>query len=192
MPKLTIASRIIVALLGAVAAGGCSAESPVVPTSSSVMAGEQSAKASQAAPGLYDLSFNVFENGTYQEVSSLPVKSQELILKAYVTNSSGSPAQKGSVTFEYCSYKGPANDINRPDEAPLEACAQGTASWARLASMSVTAGRCPLLGNGYACVNFGVVQIPRDVGFRIRYEPQGSGIAAGMTTPQNFTWVAGS
>jgi len=58
--------------------------------------------------------------------------------------------------------------------------------------MSVTAGRCPLLGNGYACVNFGVVQIPRDVGFRIRYEPQGSGIAAGMTVPENFTWVAGS
>ena len=192
MKKPTIASRLIVALLGAVSAGACSVESPVVPTPSSVMAGEQNAKGSQAAPGVYDLSFNVFQNGTYQEVSSLPVKSRELILKAYVTDSSGHPAQKGTVTFEYCSYRGPANDINRPDEAPLEACAQGTAAWARLASISVTAGRCPLLGNGHACMNFGVVQIPRDVGFRIRYEPQGSGIAAGMTVPENFTWVAGS
>jgi hypothetical protein len=192
MKKPTIASRLIIALLGTVAAGACSGGSPAAPTPSSVMAGEQNAKGSLAAPGVYDLSFNVFENGTYQEVSSLPVKSQELILKAYVTDSSGSPAQKGTVTFEYCSYKGPANDINRPDEAPLEACAQGNASWGRLASISVTAGRCPLLGNGYACVNFGVVQIPRDVGFRIRYEPQGSGIAAGTTPPENFTWVAAS
>jgi hypothetical protein len=193
MTKLTIAPRLVVALLGAVSAGACATESPVGPSPSSVMAGEQHAKGSQAAPGVYDLSFNVFQNGTYQEVSSLPVRSQELILKAYVADSTGGPARKGSVTFEYCSYSGgPANDIDRPDEAPLEACAEGTATWARLASMSVTAGRCPLLGNGYACVNFGVVQIPRDVGFRIRYEPQGSGIAAGMTLPENFTWVAGS
>ena len=107
MTKLTIASKLIVALLGAVSAGACSVESPVVPSPPSVIAGEQNAKGSQAAPGVYDLSFNVFQNGTYQEVSSLPVKSQELILKAYVTDSSGRPAQKGTVTFEYCSYKGP-------------------------------------------------------------------------------------
>jgi len=105
MTKLTIASRLIVALLGAVSAAACSGDSPAAPSPSSVIAGEQNAKASQAAPGVYDLSFNVFQNGTYQEVSSLPVKSQELILKAYVTDSSGYPAQKGTVTFEYCSYR---------------------------------------------------------------------------------------
>ena len=187
MRKLTV---IVTALLGAVSAAACSVESPVVPSPSSDIAGEQSARGTQAAPGVYTLTFNILQNGTYEEVSSLPVKSQELILTAYVTDAAGRPAQKGTVTFEYCSYGGPANKINRPDEAPLEACAQGTAAWARLASISVTAGRCPRLGTGYACVNFGVVQIPRDVGFRIGYQPQGSGIAAGMTAPENFTWVA--
>jgi hypothetical protein len=192
MSKPIVASRLILALLAAVSAAACSAESPAVPSPSPAIASDQSARA-PSVPGVYDLTFNVLLNGTYQEVSSLPVNSQELILKAYVTDSSGLPASKGSVTFDYCSYsKGPANDINRPDEAPLAACAEGTATWARLASISVTGGRCPWLGNGYACVNFGTVQIPREVGFRIRYEPQGSGIPAGMTVPENFTWVAGS
>jgi hypothetical protein len=186
-------SRLIVTLLAATSFAACSSQSPVTPSPSSAAAGDLSARGSQATPGVYDLSFNVWSNGTYQEVSSLPVSSQELILKAYVTDSSGLPAQKGSVTFEYCSYKGgPPNDIARADEAPKEACEQGTASWARLTSISVTAGRCPTLGTGYACMNFGIVRIPRDVGFRIRYEPQGSGIAGGMTQPENFTWVAGS
>ena len=192
MSTLNVTLRLIVVLLTAISAAVCSGQSPVEPSSPS-LAGDQSARGSQAVPGIYDLSFTVFRNRIYEEVSTLPVRSQELILKAYVTDSSGRPAQKGTVTFEYCSYNGgPANDIERADEAPLEACAAGTASWARLASISVTAGRCPLLGNGYACVNFGIVQIPRDVGFRISYQPQGSGIAAGMTLPENFTWVAGS
>jgi hypothetical protein len=142
---------------------------------------------------VYDLSFTILVSGGYQEVTSLPVRSSELILKAYVADSQGNPASKGSVTFEYCSFKGgPRNDIERADEAPKEACEQGSARWARLSSMSVTAGRCPYLGTGYACLNFGVVQIPRQIGFRIRYEPQGSGIPAGMSVPENFTWTAGS
>jgi hypothetical protein len=97
------------------------------------------------------------------------------------------------VTFEYCSYKGgPPNDINRADEAPMEACTLGTASWARLTSMSVTSGRCPGLAAGYACTNFGVVRVPRDVGFRFRYASQGSGIANGTSQAKDFTWTAGS
>ena len=196
MSKLIVAPRLIVTLLAATSFVGCSSQSPFTPSPASPAVGDLSARGSQASPGVYDLSFNVFVSGSsgiYQEVSSLAVSSQELILKAYVTDSSGLPAQKGSVTFEYCSYKGgPPNDITRADEAPKEACEQGTASWARLTSISVTAGRCPTLGTGYACMNFGIVRIPRDVGFRIRYEPQGSGIAGGMTQPENFTWVAGS
>lgn len=191
MSKLIVAPRLIVALLAAASFAACSDKSPVAPTASSGLAEDLSAKPSAAVSGVYDLSFNVYRNGTYEEVSSLPVGSQELMLKGYVTDSSGRAAQKGTVTFEYCSYKGgPPNDITRADEAPREACEQGEATWARLASISVTAGHCPTLGTGYACMNFGVVQIPRDVGFRIRYQPQGSGIAAGMTEPENFTWVA--
>jgi len=188
--RFVAAPKLLVALLSAASLAACSGNSPVTPSLPSAMAGDQNAKGSAAAPGVYELTFNVFRNRTYAEVSSLPVSSQEMILKAYVTDASGRPAQKGTVTFEYCSYKGgPPNDIARADEAPMEACVDGSASWARLASISVTAGRCPTLGTGYACVNFGVVRIPRDVGFRIRYESQGSGIAAGVTVPKNFTWL---
>ena len=56
-------------------------------------------------------------------------------------------------------------------------------------SMTVDSGRCPTLGLGYACSNFGIVRIPRDVGFRFRYSPQGSPIAAGMSAMKNFTWT---
>jgi hypothetical protein len=33
---------------------------------------------------------------------------------------------------------------------------------------------------------------PREIGFRVRHEPQGSGTPAGMTVPENFVWMAGS
>ena len=46
--------------------------------------------------------------------------------------------------------------------------------------------------DGIRVLNFGIVQIPRDVGFRMRYDPQRSGIAAATTVPENFTWTAGS
>ncbi len=193
MSKPFVAARLLGALFTALTVVACSGQSPVTPSPTSAVAGDLGAKPSAAVPGVYDLSFNVYRNRTYDEVSSLAVGSQELLLKGYVTDSLGRPAQKGSVTFEDRSYKGgPPNDIERADEAPKEACEQGSATWARLTSISVSAGRCPQLGIGYACMNFGIVRIPRQIGFRIRYQPQGSGIAAGMTTPENFTWVAGS
>ncbi len=190
MPQLIVTPRLIVTLLAAASFAACASESPVAPSPLSGEGGDLSAKPSAALPGVYDLSFTVWSGGVLQPVSSLPVKSQELILKAYVTDNSGSPATKGRVTFEYCSYKGgPPNDITRPDEAPKEACEDGQATWARLDSVSVASGFCPSLGAGYACLNFGIVSIPRVVGFRIRYEPQGSDIPAGTTAPENFTWV---
>ncbi len=193
MSNAFVAARLLGALLCALTVVACSGQSPITPIPSSAVAGDLSAKPSTGIPGVYDLAFTVYRNGTYEEVSSLVVSSQELLLKGYVTDSSGRPAQKGTVTFEYCSYKGgPPNDIERADEAPKEACAQGSATWARLTSISVSAGRCPRLGTGYACLNFGIVRIPREIGFRMRYEPQGSGIPAGTTVPENFVWVAGS
>jgi len=59
-------------------------------------------------------------------------------------------------------------------------------------SLSVYPGHCPPLGAGYACMNFGIVRIPRDVGFRFRYSSQGSGVASGISEARNFTWTAGS
>ena len=180
-------------VLGVFAFAGCANPTPLAPAAAAGGAGELSAKPSAATPGVYTLTFMARVDGTLQEVTSLPVQTAELILKASVTSSTGSAAQAGTVTFEYCSYKGgPPNDISRADEAPKEACEQGTASWARLRSLSVSSGTCPALGPGYACLNFGVVRLPRDVGFRFRYASQGSGIASGTSQSKNFTWTAGS
>jgi len=191
--NLVAIRKLAVVLLAAASAAACSGESPVVPSPQPSEGGDLSARPSQAVPGLYDLSFNTFNGIVYQEVSSLPVGGTEMTLKAHVTDSLGSPAQQGSVAFEYCSYKGgPPNDISRADEAPKEACLTGAARWARLGSVSVNGGSCPTLGTGYACWNFGIVQIPRDIGFRMRYDPQRSGIAAATTVPENFTWTAAS
>lgn len=189
MKKLNLAPI----FLGVLAFAGCSNPTPLSPAAAPGGAVESSAKPSAATQGVYTLTFMARVDGTLQEVTSLPVRTAELILKAYVTSSTGSAAQAGTVTFEYCSYKGgPPNDISRADEAPKEACEQGTASWARLTSLSVSPGMCPTLGPGYACMNFGVVRLPRDVGFRFRYASQGSGIASGTSQAKNFTWTAGS
>jgi hypothetical protein len=143
-------------------------------------------------PGSYELNFEVYSNGVYTPVTSLPVSSQELILRAYVVEEgSGTPAQSGTAIFEYCSYKGrPPRDIERADEAPKEACDAGIASWRRLQSIDVNAGSCPQLGVGNACMNFGVVMIPRDVGFRFRFNGKKSGINSGTSDASNFTWTA--
>ncbi len=178
----------VLALIGALAAACSSSPSPVAPGESTPAGGPQSARRPAASPGIYDLSFRAFKSGGFQEVVSLPVK-QELILMAHVTDSAGQPAPRGTAAFEYCSYNGPSNDITRPDEAPKEACEQGLASWARLTTIAVDAGRCPGFGVGYACMNFGIVRIPRQVGFRFQYSPQGSAIAAGTSAAKNFTWT---
>ena len=105
---------------------GCANPSPVAPAAAAGGAEAVSARPPAAAPGVYTLTFMAWVDGTLQEVTSLPVQTAELILKASVTSSTGSAAQAGTVTFEYCSYKGgPPNDITRADEAPKEACEQG-------------------------------------------------------------------
>jgi len=114
----------------------------------------------------------------------MAVRNGELVLGGHVEDVAGNDAQSGSITFEYCSYKGgPPNDITRADEAPLEACANGSASWARLTSLSVNT-------SGNAFMNFGVVMIPRTVGFRIKFSGRKSGIESGTGLPRNFTWTA--
>jgi hypothetical protein len=87
------------------------------------------------------------------------------------------------VIFQYCSYKGlPPNDIARADEAPTAACEDGSATWANLPR------GVPVNASGDAYLDFGVVMIPRTVGFRFRYLGQGSGIANGVSAPEDFTW----
>ena len=139
--------------------------------------------------GSYELFFYASRFGVLEEVSSMPVLSGELILRAFVEDSSGVPAQNGTVTFEYCSYKSlPPGDIDRADEAPKEACDAGIASWRRLRSLDI--GNCPRFGAGSACLNFGGVQIPRVVGFRFRFRGRTRDIDPGVSEAANFTWTA--
>ena len=187
MPHRKLAC-LIVAVLAAGAFVACSDQSPVAPGATPDGVGDLSLL-SQPVPGTYELSF--FKNGPsgLEPVSSLPVCTvvadcEELILGAHV-EASGVPAQGGAVIFQYCSFKGlPPNDPERADEAPRAACANGSASWANLpASVRVNA-------SGDAYLDFGVVKIPRTVGFRFRYFGQGSGIANDTSAPEDFTWVS--
>jgi hypothetical protein len=174
--------------IAAVMAAGCAEESVTAPTTSPVgavrAAGSDPLQA-RALAGSYQLSF---VDSNLQPIATLPVCTQlsceELILQAHVDDGAGSPAQSGSVTFQYCSYKGlPPNDITRADEAPSSACADGSAMWQNLGSASVNAS-----GNAY--LDFGGVRIPRTIGFRFKYSSQHSGIASGTSAPQDFTWTA--
>lgn len=172
-------ANMIFALFTTVATLACSELSTVGP-SGAPDAGRQANVQAQTVPGCYGLSFL---NSSLQPVSTLVVL-QELVLKAHVDDCSGNAAQRGSVTFQYCSLKGgPPNDITRPDEAPSAACATGEGSWARLAMVQVNA-------SGDALMNFGFVSIPRTIGFRFKYQAQGSGIASGVSDPADFTWTA--
>lgn len=169
---------------------GCADRSPAAPDSSAVVIDSVSARPG-ATPGRYELSFYDDHIGGWVPVTSMPVLTDELILAAHVTDASGNAATSGTVTFEYCSYKGlPPNDITRADEAPLEACADGSANWARLTAIRLDPQGCPQLGPGYACMDFGVVRIPRKIGFRFGYNGVRGTIASGTSVPQNFEWTA--
>lgn len=174
--RTTIAS----VMFAVVALTACS-ESPVDPVRSANTDASQLAARQTAAPGVYELSFL---NNSLQPVTTLTVGGPELILKAHVADALGNPAQRGTVEFQYCSLKGgPPNDINRADETSSADCLTNSASWARLAAFSVDV-------NGNVLINFGYVTIPRTIGFRFKYSSQGSGIASGLSVPQDFTWVA--
>jgi hypothetical protein len=147
--------------------------------------------ASGGVPGVYALSFWVWDRvaRSWQEVSTLPVLTAELILRADVTDQAGKPATAGTITFEYCSYPGRPNLLADADEAPKEACEQGQAKWARLDARNISDDHCRAIGAGSACYPFGGVRIPRTIGFRFRYAQKGS-IASGTSPARNFVWVA--
>ena len=91
----------------------------------------------------------------------------------------------GTAIFQYCSRPGPKNDITRADEAPKAECEAGTARWTTLVAVGLNQ-----FGDAYG--GFGVVRIPRTIGFRYQFRSDRSGVAAGTSPAKDFTWVAGS
>ena len=172
-------SRILLAM-AIVALSACAGESPVSPSSD--LAAALSRQNTLGTAGVYQIGF--YTTGLVP-VTTLVAGSAELILGAHVTDAAGAPAQGGSVTFQYCSRNGRPNDISNADEAPTSDCLSGAASWARLTSVPVDAS-----GNAY--MDFGLVMIPRTVGFRFTYSAKGGSVASGTSAPADFTWVAAS
>ncbi|MBA3406122.1 MAG: hypothetical protein H0U13_15805 [Gemmatimonadaceae bacterium] len=171
-------ARLFLVVVFAAGSAGCSDRSPLAPTVQPDI--PQTMGRLVSVSGVYELTF--LHRG--QPVTSLPV-GQEVVLKAHVEDAAGSPAQRGSVTFQYCSRKGPSNDISRADEAPKSECESGAASWARLQTITVNT-------SGDAFAGFCCPSIPRTVGFRFKYSSQRSGIADGVSAPKDFTWVPAS
>jgi hypothetical protein len=136
-------------------------------------------------PGIYELSF--LANG--QPTESILFVGEELVLKAHVTDSFGTSADQGSVTFQFCSRAG-GKSLSNMDPAPSFDCdVAGTGTWKTLVTMKVNPGTCGPDSVGYACVDFGLIRSPRTVGFRFRYVSQGSGIASGMSASKDAEWV---
>ena len=182
-------TRGVLWLVVAMNSAACSRLSPAAPvagsTAEAVFAESAAPPGASAAatvlPGTYTLTFH---DTSGAEVSSLPIL-RELVLRAHVTDSAGQPAQRGSVTFQYCSLKGlPTNDITRADEAPMSECASGAARWRNLLSTPVNA-------SGEAAMGFGFVRIPRIIGFRFKYDGGRTiGIASGIGGPRDIEFTA--
>ena len=177
-------------VVGGLLITACSDRSVVAPVSMEPARnpGGYVAAGATAVSGVYGLTFLTTGGQPVTSLTacdpSIPDSCEELILHAHVEDVTGSPAQSGSVTFQYCSYKGfPPNNIDRADEAPSAACADGSAQWARLLSLAVD-------NAGNASMNFGIVRTPRTVGFRFTFSGKRSGIASGASAPRDFTWVA--
>ena len=183
--KCMLARRALITIAGGAASAimACAGDSPVSPEGFASTPTALSRQSSQGEAGIYQLSF--FTNGLVPVTTLVAGSGGELILGALVTDAAGAPASGGSVTFQYCSLKGfPPNDISRADEAPSSACANGAGSWARLITVPVDA-------SGHAYMDFGVVMLPRTIGFRFAYTRKGGAVSSGVSASADFTWVAG-
>jgi len=183
--KRMLARRALITIAGGAAAAimACAGDSPVSPETLASPATALSRQSSQGDAGIYQLSF--YTSGLVPVTTLVAGGGAELILGALVIDAAGAPAQGGSVTFQYCSLKGfPPNDITRADEAPSSACASRDGSWARLTTVPVDAV-------GHAYMDFGIVMLPRTIGFRFAYARKGGAVSSGVSAPVDFTWVAG-
>jgi hypothetical protein len=156
--------------LGMVAIIACSEQSPAGPQHTPDNDAQGLTLLSQPVDGSYEL--DLFLSGS------------ELILRAFVTElTSGEPAQGGRVAFQICLDRGGPTLQMVP--LPSSECgAGGSGNWVNLGGLELET--CPGLGAGYACLSFGTAPSSATVGFRFRYIGQGSGIANGVSDPEDF------
>jgi hypothetical protein len=178
-------ARLVVVVLATAALVACSDHSPAAPSTPGAVS--SSVPNAQAAPGTYTL-YLIDNSG--QIISSLPAGSPGcvLVLWGQVRDSSGAPAQKGTVHFETCA-RGSGADVSA--SRPSADCDSGVATWRHYANQNVDGGTCspvtPDSGNG--CIVYGCRSYPITVGFRFKFIGQGA-IANGVSASQDMTWVA--
>ena len=177
-------ARLVVAVLATAALVACSDQSPAAPSTPGAVS--SSVPNAQAAPGTYTL-YLIDNSG--QIISSLPAGSPgcELVLWGQVKDSSGAPAQKGTVHFEACMRGGADVSAWRPSAE----CDSGVATWRHFANQNVDEGTCSAVTpeSGNACIAYGCRANPITIGFRFKFIGQGA-IANGFSASQDMTWVA--
>jgi hypothetical protein len=103
-----------------------------------------------------------------------------VILVAYVADASGDPAESGTAIFQYCSLHG--------EPAPRTDCNTGSGNWVHWGMAGIIPP--PFESAGYAFMTYSLAPTAgTTIGFRFRYIGQGSGIANGVSEPEDFTWV---
>ena len=162
----------------------CSQESPSSPSAPAGDVGDLAARPEKRAgpekpAGRYELIWMgyPFPLAPLQPIlSPVPVNSYLTLGARVFDQASGLRVKDGTVTFEYCSPRGPG------DFAPLETCANGEGTWRRWGATEIN----PLISE--ARLSFGKCSNPRKIGFRLRYA--GGSVADGEDGPDNFEWIA--
>jgi hypothetical protein len=106
--------------------------------------------------------------------------SPELILQAHVEQlATSQPAQGGTAVFQICLDRG-GPTLQMVPLPSAECAGGGSGTWVRLGSVGID----PATGN--ARIDFGIAPQFTTVGFRFRYNAQGSGILNGVSLPLDF------
>lgn len=164
----------VIAILGFIAAAGCSRESPVAPGASPAGVSSHSRVALQTdTAGTYEIHFLKETRQGLQPVLDFTLNVREfLVLKSQIKDSLGVPAEEGTVTYEYCERQNV--------KVPSAECESGAGRWKRLMSMSI---------DQYGSLaGFGSCSTPRTIGFRFRFNGLNSGIANGVSAARDVSW----
>jgi len=160
-------------LLGLVSVSGliaCSGQSPVGPgADASVLR-----LSVQGVTGSYAISFLKETSTGLQAANDVEPVGTYLVLKSEVRDPAGNLAEKGTITYQYCSAGG--------QPAPTADCTSGSGRWKRWFSGATDP-------YGFR-VGYGACSTPRAIGFRFTYSGKNTGIANGVSAPRDFTWAA--
>ena len=169
------ACSMILTVLVATSGAACSQGSPVAPDASFAShSSRQETIATSDAPGTYEIFFLKSSIYGLQPVLDFTLNvGEHLALMSEIRDSNGVRVLVGTVTYEYCEKQNV--------KVPSSECDSGSGRWTRFWSMPVDP-----IGSRLA---FGTCSTPRTIGFRVRYNGQGGGIASGVSAPRDVSWL---